>query len=53
VRTCCVDGALSRHLYKEEMFEKLLEESPAIAARRAQCQNMIKVRARVCVCVLL
>ena len=38
-----IQNELVRCLYKEELFEELLEENPAISARRKQCKQMLEV----------
>lgn len=41
-----MQNELVAHLYKEELFDELLEESPAIASRRAACKAMLDVLRR-------
>eukprot|EP00005_Dracoamoeba_jomungandri_P005912 CAMPEP_0174262004 /NCGR_PEP_ID=MMETSP0439-20130205/12712_1 /TAXON_ID=0 /ORGANISM="Stereomyxa ramosa, Strain Chinc5" /LENGTH=751 /DNA_ID=CAMNT_0015346633 /DNA_START=23 /DNA_END=2278 /DNA_ORIENTATION=- len=41
-----MQNELVAHLYKEEQFEKLLEESPEIAQRRKACKQMLDVLRR-------
>lgn len=36
-----IQNELVAALYKEELFDELLAESPAIAQRRSQCKEMI------------
>jgi len=38
-----IQNELVSALYKEELFDELLEESPAISARRKSCANMIEI----------
>ena len=38
-----IQNELVRELYREEMFDMLLEESPQVATRRRQCHELIKV----------
>jgi len=38
-----VQNELVAHLYKEELFDELLEESPAIAQRRRECKQRLDV----------
>jgi len=38
-----IQNELVTHLYKEELFDELLEESPAVAQRRKACKQMLEV----------
>eukprot|EP01089_Gocevia_fonbrunei_P012635 TRINITY_DN3040_c0_g3_i2.p1 TRINITY_DN3040_c0_g3~~TRINITY_DN3040_c0_g3_i2.p1 ORF type:complete len:287 (-),score=100.52 TRINITY_DN3040_c0_g3_i2:2-862(-) len=41
-----IQNELVSQLYKEELFDELLEESPAIAQRRRACKQMLEVLRR-------
>ena len=41
-----MQNQLVEHLYKEELFEELLEENPEIAQRRNRCKDMLEVLSR-------
>jgi len=41
-----IQNELVSHLYKEELFDELLEESPAVAQRRRACKTMLDVLRR-------
>jgi dynamin 1-like protein len=41
-----IQNELVSHLYKEELFDTLLEEAPTVAARRAACKSMLDVLRR-------
>jgi len=36
-----MQNQLVQHLYKEELFDELLEENPEIAVRRKRCAEML------------
>jgi len=38
-----IQNELVGALYKEELFDELLEESPSISARRKSCANLIDI----------
>lgn len=41
-----IQNELVTQLYKEELFDHLLEESPAISMRRSQCKDLLSVLLR-------
>ncbi len=41
-----IQNELVKSLYKEELFDELLEESPAIASRRKACKQMVDMLSR-------
>jgi len=41
-----LQNELVSHLYKDELFDELLEESPAIAQRRSACKTMLDILRR-------
>jgi len=41
-----IQNELVTHLYKEELFDELLEESPAVGQRRKACKQMLEVLRR-------